>query len=267
MKKVTMEEYKTILLDTLITIDRLCRENDIPYVIFYGTLLGAVRHGGFIPWDDDIDIAVPRDDFPRLQAAVNAAPERDHINFIYIDTNDDTIYSGGKICDTTTVLKESSFKAVKGYGAFVDVFPFDHLPDNQLIRTMDYHFCRLLHRIALHSAMDSYEESPSRLRSFLRMVAHGLTRGVNTQKLLKFMIRHFQKRNNMETRYIGLPYEKYKFDSHCFDHPIELAFEGHMFYAPRQYDAVLQECYGDYMTLPPEEDRINKHMLHCYKQE
>ena len=265
MKKINMDEYKHILLGILIKIDQICRDENIPYVIFYGTLLGAVRHKGFIPWDDDIDIAVPREHFSRLQNAINAVSKDYNINFIFLSTNPDTIYSGGKICDTTTTLNESTFKPVTGYGAFIDVFPFDNFSENRIIRSVDFHYCRMLHKLEMHSSMVDYEKTDSAIRNILRSAAYRVTRPIKTQKLLNYMINHFQKFNKKKTQFIGLPYERFSFDRTIFDNPIELEFEGHMFKAPRDYDAVLKERYGDYMTLPPESARVNKHTLNCYQ--
>lgn len=266
MKQIEMGEYKQLLLEILIKIDRVCHENNIPYVIFYGTLLGAVRHQGFIPWDDDIDIAVPREHFSRLQKAINAVSKNEKINFIYLSTNPDTIYSGGKVCDTTTILHESTYKTVEGYGAFIDVFPFDNFSDNNILRSIDFHYCRMLHKLEMHSSMVSYELSDSKFRNILRYIAFKATRIVNTQKLLRYMILHYQKFNQKKTQYLGLPYERFRFDRNIFEDTVDLEFEGHLFKAPRDYHSVLKERYGDYMTLPPESARVNKHTLNCIQK-
>ena len=128
MRRITDEEYKQIVLDILLRIDHLCKHNNLRYMISYGTLLGAVRHQGFIPWDDDIDIVMPRKDYDLLCKVVNKSDC--NLRFLCPETSEDTIYPYGKICDIRTKLKESNFIEVEGYGAYVDVFPLDYLPDS-----------------------------------------------------------------------------------------------------------------------------------------
>ena len=99
-KQLTMEEYKQVELGILIKIDKICREHNINYFLYAGTLLGAVRHQGFIPWDDDIDISMLREDYDKLAKIIQNGDYG--INFIRIEENPDTIYPYGKICDTTT---------------------------------------------------------------------------------------------------------------------------------------------------------------------
>ena len=98
MKRLTIEEYKNRILEIMLVIDRICRENGFRYSIVYGTLLGAIRHRGFIPWDDDIDIAMTRSTYARLKEYILAHPELG-LNFIDISTQPDTIYMCGKVCD------------------------------------------------------------------------------------------------------------------------------------------------------------------------
>ena len=121
MRKLTLDEYKAVVRDVLFKIDDICRENGLTYFLDSGTLLGAVRHKGFIPWDDDIDIAMFREDYNRLADII----QNGHygLNFLRIEECPDTIYPYGKICDTSTTLVEKNFRTPEGYGAFVDVSP------------------------------------------------------------------------------------------------------------------------------------------------
>ena len=128
MRKVESQEYKEIVLDIMKRIDKICEIERIEYCLFYGALLGAVRHGGFIPWDDDIDLIMLRSEYDRLRDAITAHPEY-NLNFIDISTNSKTIYPFAKVCDVRTINFDEDFVDVDGYGAFVDIFPYDYLPD------------------------------------------------------------------------------------------------------------------------------------------
>ena len=112
MKRLSVEEYKQIEIEILIKVDKICRENNINYFLFAGTLIGAVRHKGFIPWDDDIDISMLRSDYDKLAYIIQ---NNDYgLNFIRIEENPDTIYPYGKICDKSCLFSEQRCKACPG---------------------------------------------------------------------------------------------------------------------------------------------------------
>lgn len=138
MRKLTVEEYKACVLNVLEKIDYVCRENGYTYMICYGTLLGAVRHKGFIPWDDDIDIVMPREDYYKLGSYIIEHPELE-LNYIDISNRNDTFYYCAKVCDSKTIVKEGRYRELKGYGAFVDIFPLDYLPEDKKERER---YCR-----------------------------------------------------------------------------------------------------------------------------
>ena len=151
MKQLTSEEYKNLLLETMLKIDRICRDNSFRYSIVYGTLLGAIRHKGFIPWDDDMDIAMTRGEYAKLKAYISAHPELE-LNVIDINNQKDTIYACGKICDARTIVKESNFRPVEGYGAFIDVFLLDNIPDDEKERKRFKAHARYLVKLIQHSS-------------------------------------------------------------------------------------------------------------------
>lgn len=268
MRRIETEEYKAILTNILVKVDQLCRDNDIPYMIFYGTLLGAVRHHGFIPWDDDVDIVIKRQDLKRLQDVVNQHSSELGINFIYIDTNPDTIFICAKICDTSTVLNEVGFRQIKGYGAFIDVFPIDNLAEQRMIRKIRSFVGFKKRQIITHSSMTTWTKSASIFRNIMRCIAFYSTRGVHTGRMIQKMNNACQKYNYLETTYVGLPYSKKTiFQRDWFQEVTELEFEGHRFFAPKCYDVILRQLYGDYMKLPPVEKQISNHNFECYTLE
>ena len=112
MKELTLDEYKKVLLSILVKIDEICRRNNLTYCLQAGTLLGAVRHKGFIPWDDDVDIMMPYEDYDKLSSILNTGNY--DINMIRIEENKDTCYPFGKVCAKNTILQEGNLQPIKG---------------------------------------------------------------------------------------------------------------------------------------------------------
>lgn len=264
-KKVTPEEYKHILVDILEKIDHICEEYGLNYQLAYGTLLGAVRHGGFIPWDDDVDIVMPREDYIRLQELIY---EKDYgINFLTIDTEPQTIYPYGKICATNTELDERNFRKVPGYGAFVDVFPLDYVPEDEATRKRIFKKYNAIIRLIQHSSRTGYIRTSSVITNTARCIAYHVGHCFSTRNLILKMDRSLQRLCPKEkTTMVSVPWDSegnaFKIaDIYCTK---KVKFEGAMLNVPENYDDVLTKMYGDYMQLPPEDERVNPHSLECY---
>ena len=136
-----IRDTQNLMLPVLVFIDKICREHNLRYSLAYGTLIGAIRHKGFIPWDDDIDILMPRPDYEKLQ---NIIKNMNSDEFGIMDSNDlDSFYVTrmAKIFNKKTYLKEFPHKYILEYGAFVDIFAVNGMPDNVAeIKKMIY-FC------------------------------------------------------------------------------------------------------------------------------
>lgn len=261
MRKLTLDEYKAVVRDVLFKIDDICRENGLTYFLDSGTLLGAVRHKGFIPWDDDIDIAMFREDYNRLADII----QNGHygLNFLRIEECPDTIYPYGKICDTSTTLVEKNFRTPEGYGAFVDVFPLDYAPDDSDAQKRLRRRLRREVKVITHSARTGYEHSSSKLKSLERRFALRGGSLLNTQRLIRKLNKELMEAAVAPTSYVGiLWYSVYPVA--YYDKPSFVEFEGRQLMAPADPDAVLTIAYGDYMALPPKEEQKCKHQLACY---
>ncbi len=264
MRKVDLQEYKHIVLSVLVRIDRICRENGLTYMICYGTLLGAVRHQGFIPWDDDVDIIMPREDYNSLSRLIREGDWG--LNFISIETNKDTIYPYAKVCDVKTTVKEKNFRSVKGYGAFVDVFPMDYLPEDEgAWRAMKKKHVQL-RRLITHTARTGFVWTSSPLTNVRRMAAFAVGKCLSTRKLIETMTANLLEGNKTPTGRVGVVWDL-DFPAACARNTSEVTFEGHRFLAPKDPHEVLTRLYGDYMQLPPECERVIKHPLDCYRME
>lgn len=263
MKRLSVEEYKQIEIEILIKVDKICRENNINYFLFAGTLIGAVRHKGFIPWDDDIDISMLRSDYDKLAYIIQ---NNDYgLNFIRIEENPDTIYPYGKICDKSTVINEHNFKSVEGYGVFIDVFPFDYLPESEDERKRLKKKYFRLYQLLTHSSRTGFVKTDSAITNIKRACALYLSKLFSTKRLITKMNADFIKLNDHKSSLVGLAWA-FAWPLKDYLETSEVIFEGHKFYAPLNPDEVLTIHFGDYMKLPPENERVLKHTLECYKK-
>lgn len=266
MKQLTSEEYKSRLLEVMRKIDRACRDNGIRYSIIYGTLLGAVRHQGFIPWDDDIDIAMSRSEYNKLRDYISAHPELE-LNFIDVSNHKDTVYICGKICDARTCIKESNFRTVDGCGAFVDVFPLDNLPDDEKERKRFKAHALYLAKLIQHSAKLRPGKPDGLKHAFLLYSAFLYAHCFSTYKLIRELDAYCMKYSKAKTKYVGVPYFVSCFERADFDVLVDFPFESYALIGPKNYDKILNIAYdGSYLQLPPPEERVN-HLIECYWKE
>lgn len=252
MQALTLREIQKIELDILSDIDRFCRENGIGYSLDGGTLLGAVRHHGFIPWDDDIDIIMPREDYDRFVKTYHSENGR----YVLYSKDTNPPYRTqlfAKVIDTRTIADEGQYKRQVAYGLWVDIFPADHIPvDDRLCRRIQKRFLRYRHllyvrnlkqsqkslRDVVFSALYLFRSDMSVLRSLDRYAAKADSSGRVTNLSM------------VSDDLIG-----FHFPAAWFEDLTEYPFEGRRFLGFAAYDRYLTEVYGDYMTLPPIEQR------------
>lgn len=263
MRKLSPEEYKKVLLSILTRIDSICRENEIKYMLAYGTLLGAVRHKGFIPWDDDVDIVMFPDDYVKLREIMNSGDYG--LNFIDPISCPSTIFPFGKICDTSTTINEGEYQHVEGYGAFIDVFPLTYVSDDPVKQKRISNKYRNIERIIQHSAMISYGKTDSFRKNIPKIFAFYFSKLFNTQKLCRKVYDFFFSMNSVVTNHVCVLWGAV-YSADLFNEIIYIEFEGARFAVPAKYDEVLTVNFGDYMKLPPEEERVYRHQIECYSK-
>ncbi len=251
-------------LDILLEVDRICKKNNISYFLIGGTLLGAVRHKGFIPWDDDIDIGMSRKDYEKF---CNICKENLNSNYFFQDWHTDNQYGYGfaKIrINGTKCITEVAKKTNAHIGISLDIFPFDHMPDNYFAQKIHY-FTFTLCKKVLMSKMN-YKmsgDSDNILHKFYHFMYDVLSKCISRNKLINMIENIATKYNSKETTKIINLFGAYRYnevmDLHDCDELDSVNFEGYEFTAPSNYDKFLQAMYGDYMKLPPVEVRGKHH--------
>ena len=267
-----LTELQLIDLNILRTVVDICNKHSLTYYALGGTLLGAVRHQGFIPWDDDIDIALPRPDYQQLLDACN-----DELSNVLIVQNYKTMPDDpaptymSRIGKVGTLVAYGVANKTKEMPVWIDVFPFDAMPSNNLLRSIQKY--RLLyHRMKFQfSCYDAnvHQHRPNRpLHERLLMKFRETTKvgeNWNPAEMLAQTERAALSYNYDEEDYFVNLFGAYKFremfPKAWFGNGIALPFEDGTINCPIEYDKVLSQMYGDYMTPPVEEDRAMHHCL------
>ena len=260
MKELSAKEYKPMLVEMLSYFHNFCEEHGIRYYLTGGTLLGAVRHRGFIPWDDDIDLNIPRVDYEKLLASFSDPEGRYRI----ISINDKGYYlPSAKIIDTSTVMREN-YDVSFDIGLFIDLFPMDNLSDDMVKARAMFRGIK-----KYRTGVNVKNLLVNKQRKFWKNVAIMTGKWIwspfSRDYLLKVIDRKARKYEKSEMTHLvgtvstGIYGEKEILKSEWFEQRVLLQFEGKQFYAPVGYDALLSQLYGDYMTLPPKEKQVSHH--------
>jgi lipopolysaccharide cholinephosphotransferase len=244
---------------------KICEKNNLRYYLCGGTLLGAIRHKGFIPWDDDIDVTMPREDYNRFYEIYKDKHCRVDQKF-FIDEAEVDVFPYIKILDKT--VKTTTKNTINtGYmHAWIDVFPMDGLPENNFFKFLHlrkYLFGKTLYQFAaFEGCVDQkrtnrplYEKITIKLLNKFK-----IQRYFNDKKKYLLAVNKILSRYSMyKTSYCFRPWGIYKFKNvlptNWFGEGVLVEFEGIMVNAPINYDGCLKQLYGDYMTLPPEDKR------------
>lgn len=244
------------ILELIVEVDRICKKNNIHYSLDGGTLLGAIRHKGFVPWDDDGDVIFTRSEYEKFYSACKTDLNRSQFFLQEYRTDDGYRWGYAKLrLLGTDVVRKGHEKLKFKSGVCIDIFVNDNVPDNKVIRWL-YYWNNVCIRKCLYSEMGR-TNAPS---SFLRKWYNLLYKLVTKDKA--FAVRNYwaNKCNRKKTELVShllFPYPKktckYGMPRECFEEYIDVEFEGMIFKAFKQYDKYLSILYGDYMKLPPAE--------------
>ncbi len=247
-------------LSMLIEVDRICRKNQIEYSIDGGTLLGAVRHRGFIPWDDDADLMMTRKEYLRFREACEK--DMDHDRFFLQDHTTDREYPWGyeKIRLVGSELIRPGQEHM-GYrtGIYIDLFVLDHVPDGPAERQI-FRFMSFVIRKLLYSELGMKAEKTRSGRLFYRFCYKSIDRA-SVFRLRDRMVGATNMKKTKLVSHITWPYpngNQYGVPARFFDEYTDILFEGYTLRCIKAYDAYLRLLYNDYMQLPPPEERKPK---------
>ncbi|MDE6020499.1 MAG: LicD family protein [Ruminococcus sp.] len=255
-----LPKVKQVELEILTVVDEFCKKNDIKYSLAYGTLLGAVRHKGFIPWDDDIDIFMPREDYNRFLKLWKESPPTGYI-LQNIDTDFDYRQSFTKIRkDNTAYLQKKESKKSKYHkGIFIDVFPLDKVAISALSQKKQK-VCAVFMMLFTRGYIPADE---SGLVILISKLALKIVPQKKYETVRKILERKVIKAGSQSGGYkfFGsmMSLKKNPYPPNMFESIVELEFEEKSFSATKIWDRVLTTFYGDYMKLPPVQERVWSH--------
>ena len=267
MKEITStDELKSIQLEILIAFDKFCSENGINYSIAAGTLIGAIRHKGFIPWDDDIDVYLLRKDYKKL---ISVFPNRlKDFALVSMEREKKWHRPYGKIFDCRTLMIENFRNRFEGQGVGIDVFPIDDVPDSVTEWTI-YNKRRILLRNIYMLKSLTLSTRRGLAKNLLVILSRLALFPFSFSVLTKWINSYSQKHNNKGYMHVyenclGLYDTKkawLKKDMECVE---DALFEGHYVKVMKGYDDYLTTIYGNYMQLPPQEKRITHHAYKAF---
>lgn len=270
MDSETLRRVQLAQLSIAKEIKRICNDNGIEYFLDSGTLLGAVRHKGFIPWDDDMDIGMTRENYDKfIEAAKSGLKEEYFLQTWETDKNYPMPFA--KIRLNGTKYVENVFeKAQMHQGIYVDVFPYDIWPDKKGRQKKLWRKRLYLQSMIMMKCHYLKFKSDKAWKYFLKAVMFTFIRFLSLFHSKRSLIKRYEKEarkfsalggESVYEQTVNFKFGYWVVPSECIENSIELLFEDETFKCPQEYDKYLTEVYGDYMTLPPEEKRAVGHNI------
>ena len=261
--KILIEDVKRIQLNILKYVDDTLSALGISYWLDCGTLLGSVRHKGYIPWDDDIDLIILRKDYDRAISALNSNSERYKV--LTMNNTKDFFYLFAKITDTHTHIKEKGLREIGALGIYIDLFPLDYLPlkEKEYKRHVDGIF--RLRSLIYYSLLDKSQFMSASFENKCKSILGKLIGRKRLMTRVDKMCRDYSaKGEGYIADIVGAGSKNRKIPSMVFDDTIMSEFEGRLYPIPVGYKQYLTFLYGDYMQLPPEEKRVSTHDFQAF---
>ena len=259
-----IRDTQNLMLPVLVFIDKICREHNLRYSLAYGTLIGAIRHKGFIPWDDDIDIMMPRKDYERFKREFKS----NEYDILSLETNQEYFNNFIKVVDNQTVITDTRNRKTYKSGIFIDIFPYDRIDD---LKAVDKTYQLESFKLLSFSKHKNIVYKDSLIKDIIRTFFWTVLLPVSPRRFayrIEEVIQQYTRQNGKyECLLASKLKEKEVFEAGIFDEVMDGEFEGHIFPIPKEYDRLLTQYYGDYLTLPPIEKQTNPHELEVYLKE
>lgn len=271
--QLNLAESQKISLEILHIVADICEKQQLRYFLIYGTLIGAVRHKGFIPWDDDLDIMMPRPDHDKLMSYFqDHMKEYPHLQVFNHNTCNDYPYMITRISDDRYEIEMENERAY-GMGVFIDIYPFDGLGDTPQEALRYGMKGDRLSSLCYQATRDHFaiETTKSKLRKVIKYPVYLFSKFIGKDWFQNSLERLARVKDYDSSEYVGCVVwlsggMRDIFPRAWFDDNILADFGPYQFRIPKNYDQILQHVYGDYMKLPPENERIGHHFYKVYKK-
>lgn len=261
-KKLTLPQMQALQLDMAKSIHNICEANGIKYFMVSGTLLGAVRHKGFIPWDYDIDFGMRREDYDKFVAVCKAGALGDKLVLINHETFGEFEFPITRIGAVSTYSYDSMRDHIKDCkNIYVDIIPFDNVPDDEKSRIAHKKEINRLRKIIYYRT--GYKYNGSIIKRIAAVIRSRLFKLISLSSLIDSYEKQLRLYDDTETALCGALSGRYDYDKEAmpneyFEKRILMPFEDTYLWGLERYDDVLTHLYGDYMLLPPKEDQYVK---------
>lgn len=262
-KYLDIEEVKEKELDILLAFKQFAEKNNICFSLAYGTLLGAIRHKGFIPWDDDIDVVVPRPDYDRIVSLAKEGILLGPYKFTGYEI-DKFPMPFVKMVDTRISVEDHATKKSIPLNLWIDIFPLDSVPsdpDAFIGLYKKVYFLRSLIKVGNYKFWGAGKTRAKRFAKMIAMLPVKLFRLNDHAERKLLALAQSTGDYNSATHVAAIVWGAYwageQLEKSIFEELIVIEFQGRFFPAPAKWDSYLTSLYGDYMTLPPEEEQYN----------
>lgn len=256
-------QIKEIIRENLRALHDFCEEHNLTYYLSDGTLLGAIRHKGMIPWDDDADVCMPRKDYDRLLTLVNELPDPYILGHFSLDKN--YIYPFIKFMNKNTEIIEMFGSIEYRAGVWVDIFPLDKTYKNIYLRKLHFKLTNIV-RVLFELKIREYQnpdkkenKAKYKVKKVIKRMIYLTLKPLSNNLLFKIMDKLASHLQNKKSNIVGNLYTfigiNASHDKVFFKSRFLTEFDGHKLYAPIGYDKYLSNLYGDYMTPPPSSER------------
>lgn len=258
MKQMTQQECRNVQMDILDEIVRVCKENEIQCYLAFGSLLGAVRHKGYIPWDDDIDVCIVREDYEKFIKIMKSGKSGAQDYYTLIDnTTEGYFYPIAKMIDNRTFVNME--RHTMKHGMWVDIFPLDGVTASPFMSKIHMTLCAFMRVIAL--AMDAnFTHSKFGFTYLYKRFFKTLSAIVGQKRICRIHEKIFKYYKVADCKYIANLFTnngtRSMMDKERLLKVAEYSFENRLYESYADYDYYLTRMYGDYMIIPPESKRI-----------
>ena len=268
-----IKEIQVVSLEILKTITDICEAQNLRYFLIYGTLIGAVRHKGYIPWDDDVDIMMPRPDYDKLLAYLYRNMDK-YSNLEVFNHNINKLYPYmiTRISDIRYEIEMENEKSY-GMGVFIDIYPFDGLGNTEKEAIKYGLKGDRLSSICYQATREHFalETTTSLIRKIIKYPFYLISKMIGKDIIQDKLESLARVKSYDESMYVGCVVwlsggAKDIFKKEWFDEYVIVPYEKYEFRIPKEYDKILTHIYGDYMKLPSEKDRVGHHNYRVYKK-